>query len=98
MEIITEERIVKETKLKVYLSDLIFFLKQRKCLKTFEDHVNWAELKNQIPLYWICNTFSWTTTPEGKYFWDKINQEWRVFLESYMNDPKTECVSAFTIK
>lgn len=94
MEIITTERVIIETKVKVYISDLIFFLKQRKCLKTFEDRVNWAKLDNN-PLYWICHAFVWLSTPEGEFFWYEMNQEWIKFLKSYTDDPKTECVSAF---
>lgn len=96
MEIITEERVIKETKVKVYLSDLIFFLKQRKCLKSFENHVQWKALNNSDPLYWICHAFVWLSTPEGEFFWYKINQEWIKFLKSFTKDPKTECISAFT--
>ena len=98
MEIITKERIVKETKINVYLSDLFFFLKSKKCLKTFEDHVNWGALKVSDPLHWISNTFIWYESPEKDDFWKEINQEWRTFLQSYANDPKTEYVSMFTIK
>lgn len=75
------EKIVKTLHVTVFISDLIFFLKQRGALESFEQYVNWERIRISSPEIWISCGFLWHETPEGNIFWDKVNREWRDFLK-----------------
>lgn len=71
------ERTIHILHITVYVSDLIFFLKQRNVLTLFEKSANWSNLITaSSPELWISAAFRWRDTPEGYTFWNKVNEEW----------------------
>lgn len=41
-------------------------------------------LKSFDPRHYIVSSFYWNSTPEGKYYWNRLDDKWR-FLLSFFN-------------
>lgn len=98
MEVSYKEKVIRTITVKVFLSDLIFFLKENECLKQFENYVDWTNLQRSTPQGWIFNAFNWDSTG-GYSFWENIHKEWQKYLHvEKKEDVEVSYESSFTIK
>ena len=69
--------------------EFIMFLEQREIKDKFETYVKQAYagrslddyLEGTPPQSYVMGAFSWEDVPEGGFFWDEIDDEWKKYLE-----------------